>query len=489
MAIGVSVMLLSSTAPAGGQGQQTSGQQGDTIIIDHAMDPSDEQILRAELAKMTPEERENFIMIIDGNRLVSNKLSTIAQWEEQNLGTDGVWRNILGEPRPPIPRPGPRPIDYWVPPSADTGGDGGSAGGFSNTGGTTSGASIGGSSATSTGSTSSASGTADSTGGTILPGTGTGTGSTSGTSSGVGSNGSTSSNDCCTQGEIANDDYTTSGLTTPINAVSGPFRRLIAFATIGGVKAIKGQVILPADNQVHGLNSAGDSSTTNTPYIYLGGWGSDTFSPDPPALDAGLQFSCLRRKWNAFVNPDYQVSGATGKGWVNRYFDFNPGATTRWHQVVTNFKAEGTNYGGYDFKIELLDNNAVTSTVTVSVVWKGQVGLNWFPTSGTGLQLKRTTTIALLNSGNSGKYLWGGPNPSKLCGVEWRDWMVLWKQPPVLPVLQEHWTTWDAPATLGQVGNGLPTSYLTKVKSTKLFGPYTSEIVGIEINKITGAGE
>jgi hypothetical protein len=98
----VLTLVLSQPSSAKGkqQGQTTTAGNQDTIVIDHPMDPTDEAILRAELAKMTPNERENFVLLIDGERLVSNKLSTLSQWEKVTEGTDGVWRNELGERRP-----------------------------------------------------------------------------------------------------------------------------------------------------------------------------------------------------------------------------------------------------------------------------------------------------------------------------------------------------------------------------------------------------
>jgi hypothetical protein len=258
-----------------------------------------------------------------------------------------------------------------------------------------------------------------------------------------------------------------------------------------------GQVTLPPSENIHSLRSDGDSRNTNTPYVYVGGWGKDMQdSGERFNCDLGFQFSCLYRHWVPFANP-YPESSSTfpdtvpRRSWIFAKDSYVSGYPYKVHQTITRSVTADSalSYGGFNAKITGPMRDWLTGALTsydtenvISMVWLHERGRNSFPEFGEGVRFKRSTSIAIVTD-----RAFGGPSPSYLCGVQWADWKLVRRQivsgTGAVVESTAPWTLSDC----FSVDNSSPYGmYFTKIKTTlaPFSTSYASETVGVEISKI-----
>jgi hypothetical protein len=214
--------------------------------------------------------------------------------------------------------------------------------------------------------------------------------------------------------------------------------------------------------------------------------------------DIGFQYSCKYRRWVPFTNPQSVTGGGALEGvprrsWLFSNYSCIAGYPYEVNQTITRSDPGLPLYGGFNVKVTgpLVSNSSLQRTSNdtknvVSIVWlrdtNQATNIDPFPLDGTGVQFKRSISIAINTDSD-----FGGPNPSFLCGVNWSNWTVVRRiKNPLSGVITSFESAWSID-DLASVDNSYPHGlFFTKLKSThsQFSSDYSSELNGIEIRKL-----
>jgi hypothetical protein len=178
---------------------------------------------------------------------------------------------------------------------------------------------------------------------------------------------------------------------------TGPYRRIWSQQ---GFSAVRATVFLPGIAQ----GGVSYSQSGDTAFVYAGGWGNGD-----QALDAGFMHNPGTDTWSLFIkfggNPEYLGSDPSTR--------LKPGQSVTFTFWVPNDGSLRVECSGNAVKVLDAANQNDLGYLTLAVQYDGASG---FPQSGSGVVLKRMTSIAQ-DSENFGC-------GSKLIGVEWSDVMI-----------------------------------------------------------------